>query len=65
MFIKILISTVIIVALIVIALGVKLWIDPDAEFSSHSCSLDSGELDDAGACSICLVKDLTDCSEKK
>ena len=58
MFVKLLIVTLVLVAFIVLALGVRLWFDPDAEFSSHSCALDSGDLDENGACSKCQVKEL-------
>jgi hypothetical protein len=47
-----------------LALGVKLWFDPNAEFSSHSCALNSGNIDENGACSKCQLKDLADCPEK-
>ena len=63
MFIKILIITIVLVAFIMLALGVKLWFDPNAEFSSHSCALDSGNIDEDGACSNCQLKDLV-CSLK-
>ena len=65
MIIKVLIITVILVAFMVLALGVKLLFDPNAEFSSHSCGIDSGKLNEDGACSICQLKDLSDCSVEK
>lgn len=64
MFLKVLIISVILVAFIMLALGIKLWFDPDAEFSSHSCALESGDLDEDGVCSKCQLKDLTNCIEK-
>jgi hypothetical protein len=64
MFIKILIITIVLVAFVMLALGVKLWFDPNAEFSSHSCALDSGNIDEDGACSKCQLKDLADCPEE-
>ena len=64
MLLKVLIISVVLVAFVVLALGVKLWFDPNAEFSSHSCALDNGELENDGACSKCDLKDLADCSEK-
>jgi hypothetical protein len=64
MFLNLLILSVILVAFVVLALGVKLWFDPDAEFTSHSCAFDSGKPDEDGACSICQIKDLADCPEK-
>jgi hypothetical protein len=65
MFIKLIIISVILVAIIMLALGVKLWFNPDAEFSAHSCALDDGNLDDEGACFKCHLKDLAECPEKK
>lgn len=44
-----------------LALGLKLWFDPDAEFTVHSCALENGSLDKNGACSGCQLKDLSDC----
>jgi hypothetical protein len=65
MFVKLIIISVILVAIILLILGIKLLFDPDAEFSVHSCALDDGELDENGACSKCQLKDLVDCPEKK
>jgi hypothetical protein len=48
-----------------LALGLKLWVNPDAEFTFHSCALEDGRLDKDGACSNCHVRDLADCKEKK
>jgi len=64
MLIKVFVITLILVAFVVLALGIKLWFDPKAEFSAHSCALDNGDLDEDGACSICQLKDLADCPEK-
>lgn len=65
MFLKILIISIILVAIIMLALGVKLLFNPDAKFEAHSCALDGGELDSEGACSNCHIRDLADCPEKK
>ena len=65
MFIKVPIISIILVAFVMLALGVKLLFDPNAEFSSHSCGIDSGKLNEDGACSICQLKDLSDCSVEK
>ena len=54
---KLLIISVILVAFVVLALGIKLWIDPKAEFTAHSCSAEKGDLDENGYCSNCHVKD--------
>jgi hypothetical protein len=65
MIIKVLIISVILLAFVILALGVKIWFDPDAEFSLHSCALDSDKLNEDGACSKCQLVDLADCPEKK
>jgi len=60
MFIKLLIISVILVAFVVLALGVKLWFDPDAEFTSHSCSPENGKPGEEGVCSACQLNDPAD-----
>ena len=42
---KIVIISLILVAFVVLALGIKLWFDPKAEFTVHSCAHDKGYLD--------------------
>ena len=64
MFIKLLIVSLVLVAFVVLALGVKLWFDPEAEFSSHSCSSVNGETDENGLCSKCQMEEHTKCSEE-
>ncbi len=65
MFFKVLIISVILVAFIIFALGVKLWFDPNAEFTAHSCAFDGSDPEKDGACTMCRLKDLTDCPENK
>jgi hypothetical protein len=65
MFLKVLIISVILVAFIIFALGVKLWLDPNAEFTVHSCAFDDSDFNKDGGCSICQLKDLTNCQESK
>jgi hypothetical protein len=65
MFLKLLILSIILVAIIMLALGIKLWFNPDAEFSAHSCALEDGNVDEEGACHKCQIKDLADCPEKE
>ena len=52
---KILIISLILVAFVVLALGIKLWFDPKAEFTVHSCAHDKGDLDENGFCSHCQM----------
>lgn len=63
MFINILITTIIILALIFIALGIKMLFNPDAEFTGHSCALGSGHTGNDGACPKCQLTNLEDCPE--
>ena len=65
MFLKVLIISVVIVAFTMLALGVKMLFNRNAEFTVHSCSLEDGDLDENGACAKCQLKDLADCPEKK
>ena len=65
MFINTLIISVILIAIIMLALGVKLLFNKDAEFTEHSCALDVGNSDMNEACSRCELKDLVDCPENK
>jgi len=60
MFFKILIISVILVAIIMLALGVKLFFDKDAEFTGHSCA---GENKDLGGCADCGIKEVANCTE--
>ena len=65
MIIKLLIFSVVLVALVMVVLGIKLIFDPKAEFTVHSCALGDGNLDGDGACFKCQVKDLANCPEKE
>ncbi|RUT79603.1 hypothetical protein [Ancylomarina longa] len=59
MFLKILIISVILVAIVVLALGIKMLFDPKAKFTAHSCHLDD-KSNNEGGCSHC---DLTESCE--
>ncbi len=63
MFLKTLIISVILVAFVMLALGVKLLFDKNATFTAHSCALDDGELNNDGVCTKCELKDMDDCPE--
>ena len=65
MFLKVIIISVILVALIMLTLGIKLLFDPHAEFSSHSCALEDGSLDKTGVCSNCRLSDTSNCPVNK
>jgi len=59
------IISIILVAFTMLALGIKLLFDRDAEFTVHSCAFEEGGPDKDGACSLCHLKDLADCPENK
>ncbi len=66
MFLKIFILSVILVALTILALGIKLLFDKNAEFTMHSCAPDSDKtLDKDDACVKCDLNDLVNCTENK
>lgn len=64
MLLKVIIISIVLVAFVVLALGIKLFFDPDAEFTVHSCSLEEGNISEDGTCLKCQVKDLANCPEK-
>jgi len=61
MIIKTIIISVILVTIIMLALGVKLFVDKNAEFTVHSCSVDDGNLATDKSYSKCQLNDLSDC----
>jgi len=66
MFLATLIISIILVAIIMLALGLKMLSDKNAEFTVHSCALENDEnLDKDLTCSKCQLRDLIDCPEKK
>ena len=64
MLIKLFIISLILVSIIMLALGIKMWLDPDAEITTHSCKLDEKDSNSDSGCSKCQLKDLADCPEK-
>jgi hypothetical protein len=64
MFLNLLIISIILVALVMLALGVKMWFDPDAEFTANSCAHEDGGLNRNGACSKCQLKEIAKRPEK-
>ncbi|RIJ49741.1 hypothetical protein D1614_03095 [Maribellus luteus] len=65
MYLKILIVTIILVAIMTLALGVKLLFNKDASFTGHACSFDESKLDQDGSCAGCGIQDITNCPEKE
>ncbi len=63
MFIKYLILSVILVAIVMLALGVKLLFDKNAKFSAHSCAMEGDRLNENGTCPKCGMGNSSDCYE--
>jgi hypothetical protein len=62
MILKTLIVTVILVAIVMLALGIKMLFDKNAKFEVHSCSFDNDNAE--GTCYKCQVIDPAECQEK-
>ncbi len=65
MFLKVFIISAFIVAFSMLAFGVKLLFNRNAEFTIHGCSLEGGDPDEDGGCAKCQLQDLADCPENK
>ena len=63
MIIKTLIVSVILVAIIMLAFGIKMLFDKNAEFKVHSCNLENKGDDFDGTCYKCQVTDAENCPE--
>jgi hypothetical protein len=63
MFFKIFLISIVLVAIVMLALGVKMLFDPKATFEAHSCTL--GEGDDPENCIGCQVKDIANCRKEE
>jgi hypothetical protein len=64
MLIKLLIISLILVGIVMLTLGIKLWFDPKAEFTVHSCAADRTNPSEQGHCSACGVNHPSHCPEK-
>ena len=65
MFIKVLIISTVLFAIMMLALGVKMLFDKNAEFTAHTCAAGSeNKNDQETGCSMCQLKELSDCDEK-
>ena len=62
MIIRLIIISIVIVAFSMLAFGIRLLLDPKAEFS-HKCAMEDGEGETIGQCSGCRLKDLAACAE--
>lgn len=65
MFLKLLIISVVLVALVMLGLGVKLLFDKNAKFTAHSCALDSESLNQDGICPKCAPGNYVDSHKKE
>ncbi len=59
MLLKMFLLSVILVAFTMLALAVKLLVNPKAEFSLHTCAFKEGEENEEESCSGCGIKELT------
>jgi hypothetical protein len=64
MLLKVIIISFVLMTFIILALGVKLLLDHDAEFPSHACSTDNLDQDEITGCSGCNPSDLASCQRK-
>ena len=64
MLIKVFVISIILVAIVMLALGIKMLFDPDAEFTLHSCKHEEENSGSISGCSKCQLKDVADCTEK-
>jgi hypothetical protein len=53
MFIKMLLISIVLVAIVMLALGVKLLFDKNAKFTVHSCNPENNDPEHEGSCSKC------------
>ncbi|MCK9437397.1 MAG: hypothetical protein PHV91_08895 [Bacteroidales bacterium] len=60
---KILILSAILVAFAILALGVKILFDKDAEFIRYSCAGENEDFNDVDGCAGCEIKELANCTE--
>ena len=58
MFLNLFILSVILVAFLMLAIGMKALFDPKAEFTVHSCHLGDPGQDNQQSCSHCEVKEI-------
>ncbi len=65
MFLKLLIISIVLVALTMLLFGIKLLFNKEAEFPAHSCTSKKGEPIDQEACSACDLKDIVNCPENE
>jgi hypothetical protein len=63
MIIKTILISVILVAIVMLALGIKMLFDKNAKFTVHSCSLEHEEIDSDDACYKCQLKNMSDCPD--
>ncbi|MGW8317568.1 MAG: hypothetical protein ACWGNV_18375 [Bacteroidales bacterium] len=65
MLLKLIIITAILVGFLVLAMGIRLLLEPGSEFVSHSCSSEPEKPGETGTCSACQIRDIANCNEAK
>ncbi len=53
MFIKLLLISIVLVAIVMLALGIKLLVNKDAKFTVHSCNPQNNDPEHEGSCCNC------------
>lgn len=57
MILKTILISVILVAIVMLALGIKMLFDKNAKFTVHSCSLESDDFNNDGTCYQCQLRE--------
>lgn len=64
MILKTLIVALILASIIALALGLKMWLDPDEETSDEACNTGADQKSNIGF-RACQIKNLTNCATEK
>ena len=61
MLLKLIILTAILVGVLVLAMGIRFWLDPTSEMAFHSCSEKPGRDANNKDCLGCQISEIVDC----
>lgn len=64
MLLKLIIITAILVGILVLAMGLRLWLDPASEMAFHSCSEKPGKDGNNKDCLGCQLSGIADCERR-
>lgn len=63
--VKVLIASVVIVAVLIVLLGLKRWLNPEAEIMAHACDFDPEKRKKKNIdCDKCELKDIVNCEKE-